>query len=86
MAIYTFGVGLLMPQAMASAMQPFGDRAGAASSFLGLVQMMVGAIVGVFVGFTVPYGAVALPATMAVLGVAAFLVFTMKGKAGSAAG
>ncbi len=85
MAIYTFGVGLLMPQAMASAMQPFGDRAGAASSFLGLVQMMVGAIVGFFVGLTVPYGAVALPATMAVLGVAAFLVFNTRGKAGGKA-
>ncbi len=86
MAIYTFGVGLLMPQAMASAMQPFGDRAGAASSFLGLVQMMVGAIVGAFVGVTVPYGAVTLPATMAVLGVAAFVVFKGWGKTRGSAG
>ncbi|MHB2167292.1 multidrug effflux MFS transporter [Alsobacter sp. R-9] len=81
MAIYTFGVGLLMPNAMAAAMQPFGDRAGAASSFLGLVQMMLGAVVGVFVGLTVPLGAVALPATMAVLGVAALGLYAVTGVA-----
>ena len=39
MALYTFGVGLTMPQAMASAMAPFPERAGAASSLLGLCQM-----------------------------------------------
>ena len=33
------GVGLTMPQAMASAMMPFPDRAGAASSLLGICQM-----------------------------------------------
>ena len=80
MAIYTFGVGLLMPQSMALAMQPFGDRAGAASSFLGLVQMMVGAVTGVIVGLTVPLGAAALPATMTVLGLGAFLVYRFRGR------
>jgi DHA1 family bicyclomycin/chloramphenicol resistance-like MFS transporter len=39
MAIYAMGVGLTMPQAQASALMPFPDRAGAASSLTGLMQM-----------------------------------------------
>jgi len=43
MALYTCGVGLTLPQAQASAMMPFPDRAGAASSFTGLCQMLFSA-------------------------------------------
>ena len=50
MAVYACGVGLTMPQAQASAMMPFPDRAGAASSFNGLCQMLLSACVGLLVG------------------------------------
>jgi len=52
--IFFIGIGLVLPQAMAAAMAPFPERAGAASSLAGFVQMVfasaTGAIVGAFVG------------------------------------
>ncbi len=38
MAVYAFGIGLVLPSANAGAMMPFPDRAGAASSLAGLIQ------------------------------------------------
>ena len=60
MALYAIGVGLTMPQSMASAMGPFPDRAGAASSLLGLCQMTFAAILGI--------GQAALPLPIAIAG------------------
>ncbi|MFN3685451.1 multidrug effflux MFS transporter [Salinarimonas sp.] len=71
MALYGMGVGLTMPQAVASAMQPFPDRAGAASSLLGIVQMSLAALVGIGVGWAIALTPIALPAAIAALGLAA---------------
>ena len=75
MALYACGVGLTMPQAQASAMMPFPDRAGAASSFNGLCQMLLSACVGLLVGHLLKGSALPLPAVMSTLGVAAFILF-----------
>ena len=75
MALYACGVGLTMPQAQASAMMPFPDRAGAASSFNGLCQMLLSACVGLLVGHLLKSGALPLPLVMSVLGVAALVLF-----------
>ncbi len=50
-ALFTVGVGLVLPQAMAGALGPFPDRAGTASSLFGFLQMSLGALVGAAVGF-----------------------------------
>jgi DHA1 family bicyclomycin/chloramphenicol resistance-like MFS transporter len=73
--LYAAGVGLTMPQAQASAMMPFPDRAGAASSFSGLCQMLFSACVGLGVGQLLQGAALPLPAVMSALGVAAFVLF-----------
>lgn len=75
MGLYALGVGLTMPQAMAAAMQPFPDRAGAASSLFGICQMSVAALVGIGLGAALGTTPLALPATVAVLGAIAALVF-----------
>ncbi len=75
MAVYTCGVGFTMPQSMAGAMSPFPDRAGAASSFLGLVQMSIAAVVGIGLGLALDVTPLALPFVIAALGLAAFAVF-----------
>lgn len=46
MMIYVFGFGLVMPNATASALEPYPDMAGVASSLLGCFQMAGGALVG----------------------------------------
>jgi len=75
MALYTCGVGLAMPQSQASAMMPFPDRAGAASSLNGLCQMLLSACVGLAVGHLLKRGALPLPLVIAAIGIAAFVLF-----------
>ncbi len=75
MALYICGVGLTMPQAQASAMMPFPDRAGAASSLNGLCQMLLSACVGLLVGHLLKRGALPLPLVIATIGVTAFVLF-----------
>ncbi len=48
--LYLIGAGLMLPNAMAGAMGPFPERAGAASALLGFVQMVFAAGLGVLVG------------------------------------
>jgi DHA1 family bicyclomycin/chloramphenicol resistance-like MFS transporter len=49
-AIYALGMGLVQPQSIAGAMMPFPERAGTASSLLGVSQMVCAAASGVIVG------------------------------------
>lgn len=74
MVLYLFGVGLVLPQALAGALTPFPQLAGAASSLLGFMQMTSAAVVGAFVGHMLAYGPMALPVTIAFLGTAALLL------------
>jgi DHA1 family bicyclomycin/chloramphenicol resistance-like MFS transporter len=75
MAVYGLGVGLTMPQSMASALMPFPDRAGAASSLLGICQMTFAAVLGILLGQSLGASALPLPATIATTGVLALVVF-----------
>jgi MFS transporter, DHA1 family, multidrug resistance protein len=75
MALYAMGVGLVQPQSQAAGMMPFPDRAGAASSLMGLCQMTCAAIIGALMGQLLSGSAVPLPSIIAALGVAAALVF-----------
>ncbi len=86
MAIYAMGVGLTMPQSMASALMPFPDRAGAASSLLGICQMTFAAILGIVLGQNLGGSALPLPIAIAGTGVLALLVFavTVRARAGKA--
>lgn len=74
MMIYMVGVGLAMPQGTAGAIMPFPERAGAASSLLGVLQMGSAAATGVLVGHLVGFGAWPFAVVIAVGGVAAFLI------------
>lgn len=82
MMVYLFGVGLVMPQSMACALQPFPERAGAASSLVGFSQMTFGAIVGVVLGRTLGLGTILpLPVAVAFFGVATLALFRASARA-----
>ncbi|MCB5174861.1 multidrug effflux MFS transporter [Microvirga lenta] len=81
MAVYALGVGLTMPQSMASALMPFPTRAGAASSLLGICQMTFAAILGVVLGQNLGASALPLPAAIATTGVLALAVFLSTARA-----
>ena len=74
MMVYMFGVGFVLPNAMAGALGPFPTRAGAASALLGFTQMGVAALVGVGVGAAFDGTARPMAITIALMGVAAVLV------------
>lgn len=57
--LFFVGVGFLLPQTQAAALTPFPERAGAASSLIGFIQMTSGAVVGTILGATL--GATAWP-------------------------
>ena len=79
-AIYLAGMGLVLGQAIAGAMQPYADRAGAASSLLGFVQLSVAAVVGVAVGQLLGRSAWPMAGGIAAMGCAAlFLWVTTRG-------
>jgi len=77
MALYAAGVGLVLPQANASAMMPFPDRAGAASSLQGLVQMSFAAAVGSTLGTVLARSPLTMPLFIAAMGLAALAAFTL---------
>lgn len=85
MALYTAGVGLALPPAQASAMAPFPERAGAASSFLGICQMSFAALVGVVIGHALGASPLPLPAVIAAIGVAALALFGLTRRVRAAA-
>ena len=76
MIVYLIGIGFVMPQSMAGAMQPFPDRAGAASSLLGFTQMSFAAVAGYALGHALEAGAMPLALAVALFGVAAFAIET----------
>jgi MFS transporter, DHA1 family, multidrug resistance protein len=73
MMVYACGVGMALPQGQALAMTPFPERAGAASSLLGLCQMLVSAFVGLGVGAALGDSPLPLPIALAALGTAALV-------------
>ncbi len=75
MGLYAAGVGLTMPQGQAAAMMPFPERAGTASSFLGICQMMFAAFVGLGIGRLLTGSALPLPLIITAIGLVALIVF-----------
>jgi DHA1 family bicyclomycin/chloramphenicol resistance-like MFS transporter len=67
-AVYLCGLGFALPQAMAGALMPFADRAGAASSLLGFLQQTFAAALGILVGQTLGQSALPLALVIAAMG------------------
>ncbi|HEY6993210.1 MAG TPA: multidrug effflux MFS transporter [Xanthobacteraceae bacterium] len=78
MTLYLCGLGLAMPQAMAGALTPFPERAGAASSLLGFLQQVAASSVGVLVGQTLGATALPLAAIIAAMGSLALALALVK--------
>jgi MFS transporter, DHA1 family, multidrug resistance protein len=78
MALYLYGLGLAMPQAMAGALMPFPERAGAASSLLGFLQQFVASAIGIAVGQTLGASALPLAAAIAAMGAVTLVLALVK--------
>ncbi len=75
MVVYTAGVGLVMPQAMAGALAPFPEMAGTASALFGFVQMSAAALVGIAVGHLHTGTELTMVVAIALMGVAASVIY-----------
>ena len=75
MTIYLAGMGLAMPQTMASALTPFHDRAGTASSLMGFSQQACGAVAAAAIGAFLGRSAWPVAGTIAAMGVIAFCLW-----------
>ncbi|MGL4240911.1 MAG: multidrug effflux MFS transporter [Beijerinckiaceae bacterium] len=71
MTVYAFGVGLVMPATNASAMMPFGNRAGSASSLLGVLQSTFAAATAALTGVYLDGRPLLMAAVIATAGLAA---------------
>ena len=77
MAFYFAGMGMVLPQAQAGALLPFPERAGAASSLVGVVQQVLAAIVGTLLGHLIGATAWPLAATVVIVSVAGVVIWAL---------
>jgi DHA1 family bicyclomycin/chloramphenicol resistance-like MFS transporter len=75
--VYMIGMGMTLAQAQAGALLPFPDRAGAASSLLGLVTQTGSAAVGAILGHSLGVTAWPLAVAMLLAGGLALLLWTL---------
>lgn len=71
MAAFTLATGLVMPSAIAGALAPYPEMAGAASALMGFVQMSLAALVGIAVAAAHDGSAVPMAGAIALCGWAA---------------
>lgn len=76
-ALYLAGLGLVLPQSMAGALQPFPHRAGTASSLIGVVQQGLAAALGALVGHLLGQTAWPVAVSIAACGGAALLLWVL---------
>ncbi|HEY1154042.1 MAG TPA: multidrug effflux MFS transporter [Pseudolabrys sp.] len=76
-AIYIAGLGLMLPQAIAAAINPFPERAGAASSLIGFVQQLAASLCGVLVGHQLGVSAWPIAIPMALGGCATLACWSL---------
>ena len=79
--IYFYGIGYVLPHSIAGALSPLPERAGAATSLQGFLQMSFSAAMGILVVALIPsYGPLPLAVTTFVMGAGALIVFRMSEK------
>jgi DHA1 family bicyclomycin/chloramphenicol resistance-like MFS transporter len=80
MAVYLAGLGIVLPQAIAAAMHPYRDRAGAASSLLGFLQQSAAAVCGIVVGHLLGQSAWPMVLGVAITALIAFAIWATTGQ------
>lgn len=80
-AIFMIGIGIIVPQALAAALTPFPDRAGAASSLIGFLHMGTAAIVLALAGALFGADPLANASLLGISGLGAALIYVALRKA-----
>ncbi len=84
--VYFYGIGYVLPHSIAGALSPFPERAGAATSLQGFMQMTFSAAMGIFVvALIARFGPLPLALTTFFMGAGTFAVFRLSEKTRAAA-
>jgi MFS transporter, DHA1 family, multidrug resistance protein len=75
MTLYLAGMGFVLPQTQASALTPFPDRAGTASSLMGFTQQSAAAIAAAAIGAFLGRSAWPVAGTLAAMGLLALAIW-----------
>jgi len=75
MTLYLAGMGFVLPQTQASALTPFADRAGTASSLMGFTQQSCAAIAAAAIGAFLGRSAWPVAGTLAAMGLLALAIW-----------
>jgi MFS transporter, DHA1 family, multidrug resistance protein len=75
MTLYLAGMGFVLPQTQASALTPFPDRAGTASSLMGFAQQSCAAIAAAAIGAFLGRSAWPVAGTLAAMGLSALAIW-----------
>lgn len=79
--LYFYGIGYVLPHSIAGALSPLPERAGAATSLQGFLQMTFSAAMGIFIVALIPaLGPLPLAATTFAMGAGTLLVFRLSEK------
>ncbi len=73
--VFTTGIGIVLPQTLAAALTPFPDRAGAASSLLGFIQMGAAAVAMTIATVILGEGIATVPTVLSIVGIGALATF-----------
>ena len=85
MTLYLAGIGFALPSTMAGALTPFPDRAGTASSVMGLVQQSGAAVTAAAVGAYLGHSAWPVASVVAVMGCVSFVIWLLTRRVRAAA-
>ena len=85
MTLYLAGIGFALPSTMAGALTPFPDRAGTASSVMGLVQQTGAAVTAAAVGAYLGHSAWPIASVVAVMGCVSFVIWLLTRRVRAAA-
>ena len=85
MTLYLAGIGFALPSTMAGALTPFPDRAGTASSVMGLVQQTGAAVTAAAVGAYLGHSAWPVASVVAVMGCVSFVIWLLTRRVRAAA-
>ena len=85
MTLYLAGIGFALPSNMAGALTPFPDRAGTASSVMGLVQQTGAAVTAAAVGAYLGHSAWPVASVVAVMGCVSFVIWLLTRRVRAAA-
>ncbi|TNE35388.1 MAG: Bcr/CflA family efflux MFS transporter [Alphaproteobacteria bacterium] len=77
MILYTFGMGVVLPQSQAGGMAPFPEKAGAASALMGFMMLGLAALLGYLVAYFYDGTQISMTTSIGIMGLTSALSYRL---------